>query len=369
MRPLPSAALVFCGAAACSSEPAAAPTCAAAEVLAVASDYSASAVGGLPSAALARGVDLGKDPQLTVSAGRAFCLARDLDKVFVLDGSCGTPLSSFSVHDLAPPGRPANPHDVAAAPDGTLFVALYAVGRIALVRDRKVVGGIDLSPYDADGNPQAESIRIVDVGGAPKAFVALERLDDADFPKSKQPSMMLRIDVATRAVEAAIELQGRNPFNPMAEADGALFLAEPGDFDAADEERAGIERFDPATNASVLLVPERALGGSVADVAVASGCGAAIVAGPEKNVNPTSVVLFDPATGAVLATAMVKTPGYDLQGLAWRGGTLYVGDRRRGASGYPIHVFEREGSRCSVRPSPRELAIADFPPVALRTAR
>jgi hypothetical protein len=107
----------------------------------------------------------------------------------------------------------------------------------------------------------------------------------------------------------------------------------------------------------------------VADVAVSGGCGAAIVAGPEKNVNPTRVVLFDATTGAVLGTVLGPTAGYDLQGLAWRGGALYVGDRRRGAGGYPVHVFERDGVACSLHPSPRALAVADLPPVALRALR
>ena len=331
----------------------------------MASDYSASGVGGLPSVGLARGADLGKDPQLAFSNGRAFCLSRDFDNVFEIDGDCGKPRSRFSVHELAPKDRTANPHDVAAAADGTLFVALYNVGAIALAKDGKLVGSIDLSSYDADSNPQAESIRIV----GDKAFVALERLDDRDFPKSKQPSQMLRIDVATRAVEAVVELEGRNPFNPMAESDGMLFLAEPRSFDDAAEEAAGIERFDTRTSTTRLLVREKDLGGSVADVAVSGGCGAAIVAGPEKDVNPTKVVLFDATTGAVLGTVLGPTAGYDLQGLAWRGGTLYVGDRRRGAGGYPVHAFERDGDACIVHASARALAVPDLPPVALRAAR
>lgn len=346
--------------------------CAPARLLVVASDYSSSAVGGAPAegrAALATGLDLGKDPQLALSNGRAFCLARDTDLLFELDGSCGAPRARISVHELAVGGRPANPHDVAAAPDGTLFVALYGVGKLAVVQGGRVTGSVDLSAYDADGNPQAESVRIVDVGGAPKAFVALERLDDADFPASKQPSIMLRLDVATRAVEAAVELEGRNPFNPMAEQDGALYLSEPGSFDADDEERAGIERFDTRTGTTRLLVRERALGGSVADVAVTGGCGAAIVAGPQKDVNPTRVVLFDLASGAVLATVLGPTPGYDLQGLAWRAGSLHVGDRRAvgPGGGYPVHVFDREGDACAVRPSARSIVLPQRP-VALRAA-
>ena len=113
----------------------------------------------------------------------------------------------------------------------------------------------------------------------------------------KRPRKVMIMVKAGSAVDAVIDLEGRNPFNTMAELDGQLFLSEPGNFDAAAEELAGIERFDTATSTSRLLVPERDLGGSVAEIAVTKGCGAAIVAGPEPTVNPTSVVTFDPATG------------------------------------------------------------------------
>jgi hypothetical protein len=353
-----------------------APTCGSVELLVAASDYSSSAVGGAPGqgrAVLRAGVDLGRDPALESSSGRAFFLARDRDLVFELDPTCGAVVAEASVHDLAPVEPrtgvvgTANPHDVAAAPDGTLFVVLYDVGKLALVKDGKSAGSIDLSSFDADGNPQAESIRIVDVGGVPKAFVALERLDDHDFPKSKQPSQMLRLDVATRTIEATIELAGRDPFNAMAEQDGALFLAEPGSFDVTGEDQAGIERFDTATSTTALLVAEKDLGGSVAEVAVTSGCGAAIVAGPEPNVNPTSLVTFDPKSGRIAQRGVLATPGYDLQGLAWRGTSLFVGDRRGGAEGFPVHVFDADES-CMLRESSRTIDLSQRP-VALRPAK
>lgn len=340
------------------------------KLIVAASDYSASAVCGAPGCTLGEGTtgnDLGKDPQLTSTNGRAFFLARDNDLLFELDPSCGKAIARMSVHDLAVTSI-ANPHDVAAAPDGALFVPLYNVPKIAIVKDGKVEGAIDIAQYDPDGNPQADAIRIVNVGGVPKAFVTLERLDDGNKLRSAQTSQMLRIDVATRTIEAAIDLVGRNPFNPMAEQDGVLFLAEPGNFDVADDDLAGIERFDTATSTSKLLVPEKSLGGSVAEVAVTNGCGVAIVAGPEPNVNPTSLVAFDPETGAVLDKVMEATPGYDLQGMAWKDGTLYVGDRRARSGAYRVHVFERDGAGCVLRSSPRTI---DLPqrPVALRAAK
>ena len=198
--------------------------------------------------------------------------------------------------------------------------------------------------------------------------MTIERLDDADFPTSKQPSQMLQIDVETASVDAAIDLQGKDPFNTIAEHDGMLYLAEPGSFDANDDPLAGVERFDTKTRQSQILVSERVIGGSVAEVAVSAGCAAAIVAGPEHDVNPTSLVTFDPQTGQITAVAMAPTPGYDLQGLAWQGQTLYVGDRREGAGGFRVHVLERDGDSCVLHESARTI---DLPqrPVALRPAQ
>ena len=101
------------------------------------------------------------------------------------------------------------------------------------------------------------------------------------------------------------------------------------------------------------------------------GCGAAIVAGPQRSVNPTSVVTFDPDTGEVFATVdrpvLGPTPGYDLQGLAWRDDLLYVGDRRRAGGGYAVHVLARKGASCVLEDTGRTIELP-MPPVALRAA-
>jgi hypothetical protein len=369
-------AMWACGSSA--TAPAAPTSCDDVEVLVAASDHTSSEVCGAPNhcelSNATTAVNLGKDPQLAMSSGRTFFINRlgpPSDLIFELDAKCGTPISQLSVHE---DGRGSvNPHDLAVAPDGTLFVALYDVPRIVILKDGKLDGKIDLSSFDFDGNPQAESIRIVSVGGVPKAFVTLERLDDADHLLSKQESWMLRIDVATRQVEDHIVLAGRNPFNSMAEHAGGLFLAVPGNFDVADEPLAGIERFDTATSTTRLLVSEHDLGGSVSEIAVTDGCGVAIVAGPKPTVNPTSLVTFDPVSGKVLSgpasPVLGPTPGYDLQALAWRGDSLYVGDGRPGSGGFPVHVFEREPGTCNLHEITGRSFELPQRPVALRPAR
>lgn len=363
-----SAIVLACG----SAPPSASRACAASDAVWVASDYSSSAVGSVTLAggmsAVAGRPDLGADPVLARSRGRLFYVARDEDALFELDPVCGAPTARFDAH-LASGTGTSDPYDVAVASDGSLWIPLFEAGALlVLAPDGTQAATIDLSSYDGDGNPDASAVAIVDTPGGEKAFVALDRLNP--YPQSVQASWMLRIDVATRAVEATVPLSGRNPFGQM-QLDGAvLWLAEPGNYDDATEADAGVERFDTSTSTTALVVREPDLGGSVAEVAVSGGCGVVIVAGPEPDVNPTALATFDPDTGAVSAAASASplaTDGFDLEGLAWlpsKGGALLVGDRRRASSGYPVHVFDRPGGGCSPveRASP---VLLPLPPIAI----
>ncbi len=349
--------------------PVPASSCAVYDGLWAGSDYSSSAVGAMSlggQLTSTTGVDLGADPALSVSQGRAFFIARDQDLVFELDPACGTPKAEFSVHQSSHDGS-SDPQAVAVAKDGTLWVPLYDVPLLLVLDPTGAASStIDLSAYDGDGNPNASAIAIVDTPAGEKAFVTLERLADHDGLKAEQPSWMLRVDVATRAVETHVALVARNPFG-MYEDGAVLWLAAPGNFDAASEALAGVERFDTATSTSGLMVREASLGGSVAEVAVSGGCGAAIVADATP-ANATSLVLFNAKTGATIASAArspLVTDGFDLQGLAWKDGALLVGDRRRAGIGYPVHVFDVTDDACSSTERTDLLALPQ-PPVALR---
>lgn len=362
-----AACMASCGGSTAATSPPGA--CAAPDALWAASDYSSAAVGALALsgdvAATVGRVDLGADPALALSRGRAFWIARDTDSIFELDVRCGVPTARYGVHLASHPGT-SDPSDVAVARDGSLWVPLYEAAAVLVLSPAgDVTRSIDLSSYDTDGNPEASAIAIVDTPAGEKAFVALQRLNP--YPRSVQSSFMLRIDVATGAVEAHVELAGRNPF-AMTENAGILWLAEPGNFDDAAEPFAGVERFDTATSTTALAVRETDLGGSVAEVAV-GGCGVAIVADATVDVNATSLVTFDAERGAVLTPAtgsLLTTGGFDLEGLAWSGGVLLVGDRRRASAGYPVHAFD--GPACALTER-TDSAFVPLPPVALRAPR
>jgi streptogramin lyase len=354
---------VACGSASAPSSPSA---CGPSDALWAASDYSSSAVGALAlsgnvTSTVGR-VNLGADPALSVSAGRAFFVARDLDTIFELDPTCGTPTQQFNVHQASQSGT-SDPQDVAVASDGSLWVPLWEVPAIVILSPSgDQIGTIDTSSYDSDGNPDASAIEIVETTAGEKAFVTLDRLNP--YPTSVQPSWMLRIDVATATVETTIALAGRNPFGTMQNDDGILWLADAGNFDVASEPDVGVERFDTSTSTTALVATKDDLGGSVAGVSVSGGCGVAIVANAVTNVNATSLALFDPTTGDVLVPASASplaTSGFDLEGLAWSGGAMMVGDRRRASSGYPVHVFD---GACAPVERPDSIFLP-LPPVAV----
>jgi hypothetical protein len=351
------------------------------DALVAVSDYTSSGVGGfsvLGKGTAAYGIASG-DPALSVSNGRAFLVLRDVGHIVEVDAHCGTVLDG-GVYSANVPGTPgtANPQDVAAAADGSLWVPRYDVPSVIQIGTNGAIKrtiSLSSKTYDPDGNPNASAIAILPVNGVSKAFVALEVLDDTALPRPAPypgtPSRILQIDVATAAIESATPLQGRNPFGLFFSYGGALWMAEPGDFAKTNEPLAGIERFDPQTRTSKLVVAEVAFGASVAEVAVTSGCGAAIVADATSK-NATSLVTFDPDTGAPLTTAanpILSTSGYDLEAMLWVGDELLVGDRTKPSGGgqYAVHAFERSGGGCVLTKRPDVISLWQ-PPIAFQPA-
>ncbi len=349
----------------------AASACPASDALWTASDYSSSAVGALALGgavtSTAGRVDLGADPVLAVSRGRAFFVARDEDLVFELDPVCGTPRTRFDVHVATHTGS-SDPYDVGVARDGSLWVPLFDVPSVLVLGpDGTVTRTVDLSTYDSDGNPDAMGIAVIDTPAGEKAFVPLDRLTGPAL-MSEQPSWMLRIDVATGQVETHVALEGRNPFAMIADG-SVLWLAEPGNFDDATEPLAGVERFDTSTSTTALVAHEVDLGGSVSEVAVSGACGVAIVA-DSTQVNATSLVTFDAESDSVIAPASrspLTTAGFDLEGLDWVAGAVVVGDRRRASAGYPVHAFDASPA-CALAERP-DAVFLPLPPVGVRVVR
>lgn len=367
-------------------EPAAAPSadaeCPPHDVMAALSDYqNATTIGALgPASATLRtpSIEFGADLALRVSAGRAFTLNRADAVVLPLDGACGAPLGSRIL--VSPSQQRWNPQDVACAPDGALWIPFYNQSILRMLPAGAQDGDpgvldLPLGGYDTDGKANASSAVTLSVGGAPKVFVSLGRLDDEYVDPllvpPKQSGLLVRFDTTTRTADATFELAGWNPFGQIQVVRDLLLFSMAGNVGVGDETNAGIELYDPARNVSRIIATERDLGGSLSQVAVQDECGAAIVFGPEQKVNPTELVTFraptsaslDAPVGTVLARKILVTPGYDLQGLAWQGRTLYVGDRRKLQAGYAVHKYERAADSCDLHATGS--VIVPIPPVAL----
>jgi hypothetical protein len=370
-----------CGGPFDAGSPVQAQQCASYDAIVASSDYVSSAVGLVsltkPPSFIAA-VDLGADPVLTSSAGRYFWIARDFGDIIEVDPSCLHAKATYHVNDDNDAGGSSNPQDVAVAPDGSLWVVRFAnhvPTLLVLSSDGCGRRTIDLSSLDpVDHNPHASSIKILDPSGSSsrspsmktsKAYVALEMLN-ADL-SSTRPSQVVRIDLETGAVEAHLELKGRNPIGLIDQVGSQLYVADAGNWQETDPSKTGaaIEVVDPLSFTSRLLADGVALGGHAVQVSVTEGCGVAIVAGALP-FSVTSVVTFDPASlaGRVEGTLIPSTSGFDINGLAWLdGNVLLVGDRSSASGGYPIHVFDK-AAPCALTERKTPL-LALLPPVGI----
>ncbi len=304
------------------------------------------------------GIELGRDVVLAESGDRHFLVARLEDRVFPVDLACGTLTAPFSTKPSTGLG---NPQDVAVSASGSRWVSLFDTPRVLEVNEAgTTLGDVDLSAFDDDGNPNASGLTVVSSDGVERLLVALERLenratDPNDYLQSTRPSHLVEIDPSQRIVTRDRPLAGRNPFGPFVRNGESLFVATLGSVRYDDEIDAGIVRIDPNTLDSRLLASERALGGSVGAVAFSGGCGAAIVLGPSP-ANPTSLVLFDALSGEIRmgkVTSPLKSDQFSLTALAFRGSSLFVGDKRKSERGYPLDRLTIAGD-CTATLDPAE---------------
>ncbi len=337
----------------CGSAPVASGDCPSDAIVVVTTDYQSTQVGWLTLAGQSRllsGSQLGGDPALAMSVGRAFLLARDRDALFELD-RCGRGTSTIST-DRAGEST-TDPQDLAVLPSGALFVSRYLSPSAISLSPAGAPSVVDLSSFDPDGHPNAGAVMSAILDGRSKALVVVGRLDDTatPYPRATKTGLLVIVDATTLQVEGSIDLGARNPFGAAwPTSSGSLWFAAPGDFSVSGESEAGVVRFDPVTRTASIIVSEVTLGGSVAQVAISpdGACGVAIVA-DASSVNRTWLTTFDAKTGALGATALGPTPGYDLRGLSFTSTAVLVGDRGHSVgSGYPVHVMSR-ASGCGLR--------------------
>lgn len=287
-------------------------------------------------------VELGYDPVLAADGGEVLVCARDRGTVVAL-GSEGAPLAPtlLRTYAAASDGEgPPNPWAADVDASGLAWIARYDLPSLGLAGpDGALSATVSLADFaDVDGLTEASALRVV----GDEVVVALESLDRGAGWVSAGPATAVVVARQTRAVVASFELAGPNPFGPLTAAPSlgpsAFVVATPGQHDALDPD-AGITRLDVATRSSTRLVSEEALGGSALTARVAAASeGYALVEAPIPQVNPTSLVRFDPGSGAVGAP-LAATEGFQLAGLAVTPRYVVVGDRSLAAP--RVRFFER----------------------------
>lgn len=320
--------------------------------------------------AVRTGVDLGTDPVLVWSSGRAFWLSRDKTNVgFELDPSCGAPLRRFVLGDGPNPAS-QNPQDLAVDRAGNFWVPRFGDGTLLVLAPDGHREVLPLAGYDTwDGNPEPSAVTVTETPRGERAFVTLERIDHLTVPEvhytSTRPSSLLEIDTLSRRVIAEHPLRARNPYGPSLLQSGVLVMASPGSFDRVDEDDAGVETLDPISGESKLVVSERLIGGSVVEARLTGACVVAIVAGAVPDVNPTSLVSWDRERNNPVHsthTSPLRTPGFELRGLFVEGTRMYVGERRASPDGkFPLHAFEVRPDCTLVAHAERDLHLPQRP--------
>jgi len=160
-------------------------------------------------------------------------------------------------------GDATNPQDVAIV--GTkVYVPLYG-SKDLLVRDlvTQEQKAIDLSAYDPDGNPDANSVSAV--GG--NVLVTLDLLDwSAMFPVPRGNGKVVLIDPTTDTVAGDMALSYENPYGFMFPFHDGAIVASVADYSGVTGCLHALSMDPPAARC---LAENSALGGTVSAIAVA----------------------------------------------------------------------------------------------------
>jgi hypothetical protein len=192
------------------------------------------AVVGLPSLTVVKDVVPGAisgDPVLRAHGGKLYVVNRSAANITVIDPSSLV----WKVEAQFSTGAGSNPQDIALA-GSKAYVTLYDRGEVQ-VWDLGAGGSpsapartIDISSYDEDGVPDANSVVVA--GG--RAFVTLDLLDTANPPVPRGKGKVLVIDTATDAIVTALELRYTNPYDFMYARGDRLIVATFADFGGVD---------------------------------------------------------------------------------------------------------------------------------------
>jgi DNA-binding beta-propeller fold protein YncE len=224
------------------------------------------AVVGLPSMTRVSNILPGSvqgDAVLRHAGDRFFVVNRTANNVTVI-GPDDTPLG-LRVEQQFSTGANTNPQDVAVVGDKA-YVTQYG-GKDVEVWDlatprTEPVARIDLSSFDPDGNPDANSIAVV----GDKIAVALDLLDwSSTFPVPRGNGKVVIIDPASDAVTGDLDLSFSNPYGFMFPWHDGLVVATVTDYSGTS---GCVHALSMSPLGQRCLADNSTLGGTVSSIAV-----------------------------------------------------------------------------------------------------
>ncbi len=247
-------------------------------------------------------------------------------------------------------GAHTNPQDVAVVGDKA-YVSVYGDKDLQvwdLARAGQApVARIDLSSYDPDGNPDANSVAVV----RGKVAVTLDLLDwSTMFPVPRGNGKVVIVDPASDSVDGDIDLAYTNPYGFMFPWHDGLLVATVADYSGT---LGCVHALSMAPPAQRCLVENSALGGTVSAIAVADGQTFLAVSAFDAEFNQTATLRRLDADGNLQAGSL--TPPDQLPtDVAWSPtGHLVYTDSKVGG----LRVYDLAAGR-EITPSPINIGLS-----------
>jgi DNA-binding beta-propeller fold protein YncE len=299
------------------------------------------AVVGLPSLTVLRDrvpAAISGDPVLRAYGDRLFVVNRTANNVTIIDPT----VTPWAVESQFSTGENSNPQDLALDGDRA-YVPLYNKGflqvwDVSQKNPAAPVATVDLSSYDEDGVPNANSVVVT--GG--RAYVTLDLLDTQMFPQPRGKGKVVVIDTGTNQATAALELRYENPYDFMFEHDGRLLVSTFADFSGT---RGCLEQISLAPTAQVesCVVENSTLGGTINVIAPAGDelILAVSAFGPPPDYEETAQLRRIDAGGALVAGSLTPEGQIPTDVAYAPSGHLVYSDRESGG----LRVHDLAGNR------------------------
>lgn len=260
------------------------------------------AVVGLPSLTVLKDVvpnAISGDPVLRIFGKKLYVVNRTQANITVIDPTT----QPWTVKGQFSTGEGTNPQDIAVTED-RIYVALYNSPEVKVYAyDDKVagnpIGSINLGSLDEDGVPNANSI----VVRGNRAYVTLDLLDTAMFPKPRGKGRIAVLDLDAKSLLTTLDLNYTNPYDFMFPRGDKLIVATFDDFSGA---RGCLEQVAPGSQPKVdaCLVENSAVMGVINSLAVGPSETYMAVSAFDADFNQTAQIRRLNAAGSLMPVAM-----------------------------------------------------------------